>query len=270
MKNFGIAKKIISNKITNEFINNGVLLESKNLSGKFLKILKESKILQLEFEVYNNLLNKTITNDSLATRYIDENINIFKNFSKKQISEAHENLNEFIDESFIFISEDEIKLYDSINTLIIESTKDGGIGNIDAIHEAFTLVLDYITTNKKTNLIFENENKLLNLDLSLDNDLTLENIIESALDKFNKKYDNLNENDLKIIKIFSSNNINEKNKIFKSLKEEILEKLSSINKNGIEDKINKTIQKINEMKNDDESLLNNVIELNDLKSNLLI
>ena len=76
--NIGIANLVISNKLKESYFNNNLIEESKKLTTDFLDIVKSSPILQLEFKVFNNLDNKVIENDLIATRYIDSNIKLFE------------------------------------------------------------------------------------------------------------------------------------------------------------------------------------------------
>src|SRR5689334_13473106 len=123
-KNFGFAKTIVSNRLSNEFLNEGAV-KSNDLAAKFLSLVKESKVLQQEFKIFENLENKHITNDALATRYIDENIKLFEQFSKKEMVEAHNKLVDFMDESFLDIDPKKSKLYEAIDNLLFETAKGG-------------------------------------------------------------------------------------------------------------------------------------------------
>lgn len=258
-KNFGFAKAIVSNKLGNEFLNEGEV-KSKDLVRKFLTIIKESDLLQQEFKIFETIENKHITNDALATRYIDETIKLFENFTKQEMFNAHESLSEFIDESFIDLDPKKKKLYEALDTLLYEKAK-GGNPDIDAIHEAFESVLDYIKTNVPTK---SDDNKSILIDESID----LEDVVNKSIEKFNKKYSVLNEDQRTILNKLVFGNNDEKKELFESLKTENITILSQINKNGIEDKINESISRISKMEFNQDTLVKDVVSLCELKSNL--
>jgi len=75
--NIGIVNLMISNKLKDSYFTNTLIEESKKATLDFFNVVKNSPILQLEFNVFNNLENKHIGDDLAATRYIDSNIKLF-------------------------------------------------------------------------------------------------------------------------------------------------------------------------------------------------
>lgn len=256
-KNFGFAKAIMSKKLGNEFLYEGKVKSTDSVK-KFFKIIKENNVLQNEFNVYESIENKYITNDALATKYIDEAINIFEKYSKQEVSDAHDMLVEFLDESFLDLEDRKRNLYEAINNLIFEKAK-GGKPNIDLIHESFEIILEYIKTNKP-----DEEDDQIQLNEYFD----YEDIIKTSIDKFNTKYSSLNENQRTVLNKLVFGNESDKKQLFESLKHENLELLSKIDKNGIEDKIVESISKISNMQYNPNTLVKDVVSLCDLKSNL--
>ena len=121
--NIGIANLVVSNKLRDSYFNNTLIEESKKLTTDFFEVVKSSPILQLEFKVFNNLENKTIENELLATRNIDSNIKLFEVYTIREIQKEHEKLQTYIDENQE-LDEDRIKLYEAISNLITESLND--------------------------------------------------------------------------------------------------------------------------------------------------
>ena len=185
--NVGIVKSIISNKIIDSFVKTGELNESKNISSKFFNVIKNSPYLLLEFNIINNLENKFIDNDVLATRYIDTNIRLVENYNINNIENEHNKLAIFIINNTI----PQNKLYESIVNLIIENKKE--IPNIDLLHESFEYVLKHIKTNNNNDII--NEQTSIEIPESINGD----DVINLAFQKFNEKYSSLNETELKLI-----------------------------------------------------------------------
>jgi vacuolar-type H+-ATPase subunit H len=258
--NVDIVKTIILNKLNDSLLNNNLLNESKEILTNFFNIVKDSPILQLEYKIFKNLKNKYIDNDIIATRYIDNNIKLFENYSKEDIINEHNKLNNFINESDLnIISKNDLQLNESIINLIFEiSKKDENIPDIDLIHESFLNILNYVKSNKNITENIINENNNYN-----------NNIIEIAIDKFNKKYDDvLNENEKNIFKLLINSTKEEKKSLLENLKTEIVSILENIKNDDINYKINESIEKINKMDYNQKTINEDIITLNDLKSNL--
>jgi len=260
MKNIDvdIVKTNILNKLNESLLNDNILNESKENLNKFLDIVKNSPILQLEYKVFKNLKSKNIDNDIIATRYIDNNIKLFENYSKNDIINEHNKLNEFINESDINYN----SLNESILNLIFEVSKkdENDIPDIDLIHESFLNVLNHIKNEKK--VIDENFN---NTQINYNN-----NIIEIAIDKFNKKYDNiLNEDDKNIFNKLIKSNKEEKKTLLEELKNDTISILHTLKNDDINYKINESIEKIEKMLYNQKTVNDDIISLYELKNNLL-
>jgi len=260
MKNIDvdIVKTNILNKLNESLLNDNILNESKENLNKFLDIVKNSPILQLEYKVFKNLKSKNIDNDIIATRYIDNNIKLFENYSKNDIINEHNKLNEFINESDINYN----SLNESILNLIFEVSKkdENDIPDIDLIHESFLNVLNHIKNEKK--VIDENFN---NTQINYNN-----NIIEIAIDKFNKKYDNiLNEDDKNIFNKLIKSNKEEKKILLEELKNDTISILHTLKNDDINYKINESIEKIEKMLYNQKTVNDDIISLYELKNNLL-
>lgn len=254
--NFGIAKNAVFGKIKNEFISNDSVNESKEISSEFISIIKESPILQLEFEVYKNLENKHIENDVIATRYIDSNVSLFENYTRDEVLDENKKLEKFVKDS-----EEKNNLYESINELILQATKSDETPNIDKIHESFTIVLEHIKSKKEKDLIKESK-------AIIPEGVDRGDLIKIAITKFNEKYSNLNESEKTLLKNMVMGSDKEKKEIFESLKKTNLDTLGEIEKNGIADKINETIDRIEKMNFSSESSIKDIVSLFELKNNL--
>ena len=257
--NIGIIKAFISNRLKNDFVKTGSLNESKELTNSFYSIIKNSPILKTQLNVFNNLENKSINNDVIATRYIDENISIFNRFTKEEVLNENKKLENYQIDGFECNNS---KLYESIFNLILHNTKSDDLPNVDQIHESFVIVLDHIKTEK---------NEIINESNGIDFNyihFSSEEVIGLALKKFNEKYNNLDESERKILYAMTFGDDSEKQNVFESLKSESLELLENVDKHGIQDKINETIERINSMKFSNEDCIKNTISLYELKKNL--
>lgn len=255
--NIGIVNFIISNKLKESYFNNNLIEESKEMTFNFLDVVKNSPILQLEFEVFNNLENKFIDNDITAARYIDNNIKLFEVYTLQELKNEHKKLKSFLTENEVPIDTHKMLLYKSINTLIKESLKTNEEIDVDKIHESFTFVLNHIKEPKKTT-IFEIDDKSIN-----------EEVIEVAINKFNEKYKSLNEDDMNLVQNLIKLNDKEKENLLETYKSETISLLENMNNDNVKDNILKSIQKIKGMNYNKFSVDDNIISLHELKKDLL-
>jgi hypothetical protein len=255
--NIGIANLVISRKLKDSYFNHSLIEESKKLTTDFFDVVKSSPILQLEFKVFSNLENKHIENDLAATRYIDSNIKLFEVYTIDEIDAEREKLNEFIEGGSIVAELERATLYNAIDNLIIESINDYDKIDVDAMHESFNVVLNHIKTPKKA-LIESVDVKPIN-----------EDILEIAVEKFNERYDTLNENDKNLLKKLIKSTDEEKKALLEEYKTESLNILEGIQKDKAEEKITKAIQKIKEMKFNSKTVNDDIISLHEFKKELL-
>jgi hypothetical protein len=256
--NIGIVKAIISHKMGDDFLTEGKVNNSKNDAKKLLNIVKDSPVLQLEFKVFDRLENKTISSDIAATRYIDNNLSLFEGYSQKEIETEHQKLKDFVDENVAFVDQEKYELYKSIGSLISETLNKTN-PDVDLIHESFTTVLNHIKKEKEIN-----EEKTIDFPKEIDS----ERLIEHALNKFTKKYESLNEEDLKLIKNIVLSSEDGRKSLFETLKTDNISLLKSTQKDGMEDKIHETIDKINKMEFNNETSIKDIMSLHELKSNM--
>lgn len=256
--NIGIINLIISNKLKDSYFNEKLIEESKKVAFDFFDVVKSSPILQLEFKVFNNMESKHIENDLTATRYIDNNIKLFEVYTIQEIDAAREKLNSLISEEYIPADNDKVLLYNAIDNLIKESLNPYDSVNVDSIHESFTLVLNHIKTPKKPIL-------LENVDIVP----VGEDVIEIAIDKFNEKYDALNEGDKNLLKTLIKSSDEEKQTLLETYKAENLVILEGMSKESAKNVAAKAIQKIKEMIYQKSTVDDNIISLHELKKELL-
>lgn len=261
--NFGFIKDGLVKSTTSLYLNESKINDDLR---SFLKIVKSSPILTLEYIIYKNLENKKISDDVSATRYIDENISLLNKFTKKEIIEENNKLNKFNKE--YNVAKEKEDLYESISVIILENTSDIIYKNVDKIHTAFENVLNHIKNNKE-NIIEENKSifeeykdKYINFDF----------IFNNVVNKFNEKYSHLSEGEKRVLKILIKEDESEKEKLFNSLISETKIKVDSMLKfeesPETGNKLQKVKEKINEMKFNKETLTDDIVKLNTLKESL--
>jgi len=146
-------------------------------------------------------------------------------------------------------------LYTAIDKLIIESLNDYGKIDVDAIHESFTIVLNHV---KSAKVMREENAEMIN-----------EEVIEIAVNKFNEKYESLNEDDKNLLQKLIKSTDGEKEELLESYKTESLVILERMNKESVKDSVTKAIQKIKEMVYNREKVDDDIISLYELKKELL-
>jgi len=253
--NIGIVNLMVSNKLKDSYFSNNLIEESKKATFDFFNVVKSSPILQLEFNVFNNIENKHIENDLAATRYIDSNIKLFEVYTIEEIDREREKLIPFISETELSVGDKRVELYTAIDKLIIESLNDYGKIDVDAIHESFTIVLNHV---KSAKVMREENAEMIN-----------EEVIEIAVNKFNEKYESLNEDDKNLLQKLIKSTDGEKEELLESYKTESLVILERMNKESVKDSVTKAIQKIKEMVYNREKVDDDIISLYELKKELL-
>lgn len=253
--NMGMVGLMIGNRIYNAF-NTKSLDEVRDITQNLLDIVTSSPILETEFKIFNNLKNKHIEDGIIASRYIDNNIKLMEVYTLKEIDIEHEKLKNFINESES--TDENLDLYVAINNLIVESLKDNVSVDVDVIHESYSIVLNHIKNNKSIENIIGESHEIIN-----------EDVIEIAIEKFNEKYDNLDENDKSLIQTLIKSNDADKKTMLENYKSESLSILEKVDKTSINERVEKTIEKLNGMKYDNNTIDDDIISLHELKKALI-
>jgi len=243
--NFGNLKDNFIKKT----IDNSVINESHDKLKKevldFVNVIKESEILTIQNDVFYNLSEAHISDAVLTIEFIKENLARLNKFTEDEIINENQKLQPFYNKEYGNIID--TKLNNVIHEAIVN--KD----NITKLYEAYEKLLTHIQNNEKKDTV-NDETEYNNIN---------EDILKIAIDKFNERYkDSLNEDEISLFNLIVKNGDN--NKIFNEFKNETLILLENVDRNGIEDKINETIEKINNMTSD----VDNIIKLHGLKKNL--
>ncbi len=197
MQNFGRIKHAF----------NEILVESigkknspaKELFKKYVKTIKESEILKTQFFVYNNIEKRVDNNDLSATYFIQENLSLLKKYKVSDIIKENKKLLALSNDVSIKLNEsyDISSVHDSLTNLIT-TTKTPT--NIDSLANDTKCIVEFIKTNKGVEIT-----EGVNTDIPPSMFATL------VVDKFNEKYDSLDESDKDILKaIVGSTNLEKK------------------------------------------------------------
>jgi hypothetical protein len=232
-------------KIKNAF--NEILVESvvsknndkKSLFKNYVKTVKENEVLKNQFLVYDLIENKVESDQSKATLFVEECLNILSKYNQKDILNANKKLVETI----LFEKDsdyDKKELHENISTLIFTPKTPK---NVDTIVEAKLNIVNYIVNNKSK---------------ETDGGYGLPNSVVSKImvEKYNEKYSQLDESEKNVLRALIDSDNEKKKEVYGNA---ITECLSLINDKLKESDIN-TKEKLLMVK---ERLLNDKQEVNE-------
>lgn len=253
--NIGIVNLMVSSKLNESYFDKESINESRELTSEFFSVVKSSPVLQLEFKVFSNIEGKHIENEVSATRYIDNNVKLFEIYTVEEIDAERDKLKKFIGEAKAPVN-DKVKLYEAIDDLIYESIADYNDIDVNKMHESFSLVLEHVQTEK---IVPE----------TTDSQPINEEIIQIAVEKFNKKYSTMNEEDRTLLQTLIKSDDAQREELLETYKTDSLAILEGVNKDNTKDSITKAILKIKEMAFNKKTANNDIIGLHELKRGLI-
>jgi len=256
MQNFGITKNLFK-----EFLVEKLSTKKPYDKSKFkavIKTLKENKILKTQFNVYSNIENLYESNDVNIYEYINDNISLFNDFTEKDIKEANKTFNKLVTEFVgdFKVDSDKSDLYESIDYLITNKPSNSSINKRTAKK---LYIKEYVKANK----VIERSDK---------EPVPLGMLSKVMVDKFNRKYESLDENEKLMIKSLMVNDPYAKLKIFQTTKNECVDLVDSLMENADDDlkgKLSLTKTKLTEMQFDGDDFTNLITKLVSLKNKLM-
>lgn len=259
MKNINF--KSIKDLSTKLFYNS--LYENNEFSYKdFIKDVKSSPALRTQYLVYTNIENNKFDDRETAAYFLKDNFDLFKQFSKKEITEANKVI---ADKYFsqIDLNEDTDVIYD----LITESTKDKASVNHKKKAQLFNAILTDLVTK---DVITEDTESAGGLEFN--KNIPIKKVIKRASEIINEKYSFFNDTEKDILKAFINKDTEAQENIYKSLINENLNllkrKLVESNEDEeVYEKLQLTEEKLNSLK-----YTSNISEFNkllELKKSLL-
>lgn len=254
MQNFGKIKNAFNNLLIEAVVSKDA--KNKKLFGSYVKAIKENKVLKTQFLIYNNIENKVEENEFKANLFLQENIKLMNQFSKKEILEANTKLASKINDIPEVIENKD--LYENISKLIFTEMISE---NIDMVVEATAQIVQFMKDNTTKDIV-----EVVELPTSM--------LTSIMVEKYNAKYANIDESELKIIKSLMDSSDDDKTTIYEETKRECINliNLQLIEENitlETKDKLLKVKDKLlNDKMDISEDYFNNISKLIELKNKL--
>ncbi len=209
MDNFGQIKHIYNSLLAEGISTNDSIKKSD--FKRYLKTVKENKILKSQFNIYYAIENAVESDHSKAMTYVNECLSMVESFSKNDVIKSNLMLSESIKDNKEEIEPKKLKLYESIHFLL---TTKKSPSTIPTIVEAKHNIVDYILNNKKEEIVEG---------YGLPNSV----LAEIATDKFNSEYADLNESQKQAIDILLNGDESTKEMLYKNTIKECLDLVNS-------------------------------------------
>jgi hypothetical protein len=249
MVNFGNVKSKLNKGYSQDLIEN--TNKYKKLYEEFLKTIKSSPILMLEYTIYENLRKHNLEyNESL--RFIEANISALSKIDKTKLLNENKKLEKF-DLKEIELSEDKITLNKNIENVINESVFKK-ITNVNKLHESVNFLIESLTKKEDVQL------------KKTDSGFKVTHIFHLAKKKLEEKFSNLQSDEMEIISTFIKGDEKKKKTVFESYKKTTKNFLLNEKDNISSEVLTETFDFIDSLEYESESAINNLSKLFDIKN----
>ena len=255
MENFGNIKNTFNNLLTESIIKKNS--RGKKIFSNYLKLLKENETLKSQYLIYKNLETKKFPNDASASSYIKENISLLKDLNKKEITKGNRKLLSLLKNQKI--NKENSELYEHIN--ILANTKKTA-SSLDTIQTSINFI--------KKNMLLEDtveselEYESVNLPPSV--------LTKMAVNRFNLKYSDIDEEEKKIVKSVLNGTNEDKKEVYNTLKIECIDlidnKLNEEIDLGLKDKMLKVKDKLLRMSYNPDEYVKDIDKVYELKKSV--
>jgi hypothetical protein len=249
MVNFGNVKSKLNKAYSQDLIEN--TSKYKKLYEEFLKTIKSSPVLMLEYTIYENLKKHNLEyNESL--RFIEANISALSKIDKPTLLKENKKLEKF-DLEEIELSEDKLRLNQNIENVISESVYKK-ITNVNKLHESVNFLIESLTKKDETKLE------------KTENGFKVSHIFHLAKKKLEEKFSNLQPDEMEIISSFIKGDEKKKKTVFENYKKSTKTFLLNEKDNISSEVLNETFDFIDTLEYDSETAINNLSKLFEIKN----
>jgi hypothetical protein len=262
--NFGSIKDTILRHSSKTIISEG---KAVSLVEMFTNHVKDNPLLKIQYLIFKNIENGHFSKDYLAERYLNQNIGMVSSFDFEEILSTNKDFRfKILNNTHVQSSPSNVKLYESIHTLIKAKTSKG-YNLFDEENQAYESLINHLTRPQEA-LGALNESK--EEELEIPSLLSWKYVTEVAVNNFNQRYAHLNEDEQVLVKILTSDEGYKKNYL-EDLKEENLTAIESLIATSKDEEmvadLNRFKSKILSLK-EDSNIDESIINLYELKSNL--
>lgn len=249
MINFGNVKSKLNKAYSQDLIEN--TSKYKKLYEEFLKTIKSSPILMLEYTIYENLKKHNLEyNESL--RFIEANISALSKIDKNELLKENKKLEKF-DLKEIELSEDKLTLNQNIENVINESVYKK-ITNVNKLHESVNFLIESLTKKEEAKLE------------KTDKGFKVSHIFHLAKKKLEEKFSNLQPDEVEVISTFIKGDEKKKKTVFESYKKSTKNFLLNEKDNISSEVLTETFDFIDSLEYDSENAINNLSKLFEIKN----
>ena len=256
MKNFGELKNTFSEILVESILRKDDKL--KAIAKQYLKLVKENKAVRLQTMVYSNLEGISSKDDKYIDAYISENIKLLKSVTKHDKNEVNKKLTKILENKLV--SKIKIDYPDNLKSLHNHiHNLDSPTFNVDSIIESRNGINGYIIENEEREAISESlvPTKLLT---------------KITARKFNEKYQDLTEDEIKLVKTIQTSNTDEREVLLKEMVNECIELVNENVKtanDNVKEKLLNVKERLLENKFNEDTFTTDIIKLIDLKQSLI-
>lgn len=261
MVNFGIVKTQVSQMLGEHYLNKQHDT-AEHIYREYMRTVRNSPVLMLEYIVFKNLERKGILREA-ACKYVDDNIALLKQYTRKEIIQENEKLNKF--HQNVNLSWEDKMLFEHIQTIILESASGNRIPNISKLHDSFSVIMESVIADEKKSYI--NETTADETDLDEDTILEgfkIEDTFRIAINQFNEKYNHLSEEERSILYMLNENDEGNKRDFFAGMKKKAIDVIKETS--GNPELREQGIKEIESREFNADTLVEDVIELYELIS----
>jgi hypothetical protein len=249
MVNFGNVKSKLNKAYSQDLIEN--TSKYKKLYEEFLKTIKSSPILMLEYTIYENLKKHNLEyNESL--RFIEANISALSKIDKTELLKENKKLEKF-DLKGIELSEDKIILNKNIENVINESVFKK-ITNVNKLHESVNFLIESLTKKDETKLE------------KTENGFKVSHIFHLAKKKLEEKFSNLQPDEMEIISTFIKGDEKKKKTVFENYKKTTKNFLLNEKDSISSEVLTETFDFIDNLEYESGTAINNLSKLFEIKN----
>jgi hypothetical protein len=220
MVNFGVVKTQVSRVLGEHYVNNDPQ-SAESVYKEYIATVKDSQILMLEYVVFKNLEQNNMSPEK-ATKYLDSNIALFQRFDRDEIIKENEKLKKF--NLNAGLSDETIHLYQSIQDLILESTRKKGITNVNKMHDSFDVIVESLTKQVKKNTLV--------VEKSENEGFKFSDIMKVTEKRITDRYQHLNEDEQNILSVIVKGNQKERSELLEALKIDAINLLTESEEDG--------------------------------------